>query len=68
MAKTFFIAGLVLLAIAALIHYTPWILNWIGRLPGDIRLESGRGRIYIPLMSMLIISIILTILLNIYRR
>lgn len=39
-----------------------------GRLPGDIAIEGERGGFYIPIVSMLIVSVILTILLNVFLR
>jgi hypothetical protein len=42
--------------------------SWFGRLPGDIRIERETVRIYIPLVSMLVISIVLTVLLNLISR
>ena len=41
---------------------------WFGRLPGDIRIERETVRIYIPFASMLVISIVLTLLLNLLSR
>jgi len=43
-------------------------LGWFGRLPGDIRYESGNVRVYVPIVSMLIISLALTLLFNLLRR
>ncbi|HUH08107.1 MAG TPA: DUF2905 domain-containing protein [Egibacteraceae bacterium] len=43
-------------------------LSWFGRLPGDIRIEGERTRVYIPITSMIIASIVLTILLSLFRR
>ena len=43
-------------------------LNWFGRLPGDIRYESGTVRVYIPIVSMLLISLALTLIFNLLRR
>lgn len=40
----------------------------LGRLPGDIKLESGRGTFYFPLASSILISIGLTILLNLIGK
>lgn len=40
----------------------------IGRLPGDIAIEGERGGIYIPLGTMLVVSIILTLLFFLFRR
>jgi hypothetical protein len=39
-----------------------------GRLPGDIAIEGARGGIYIPIATMLIISIVLTVLFNLFTR
>ena len=44
------------------------LLSWFGRLPGDIRITSDSTRIYIPLSSMLLISLGLTVILNLIRR
>ena len=39
-----------------------------GRLPGDIAIEGERGAVYIPIASMLVISLILTIVVNLFWR
>lgn len=39
-----------------------------GRLPGDIAIEGERGGIYIPIATMIILSIVLTILANLFLR
>ena len=41
---------------------------WFGRLPGDIRIERDSMRIYIPLASMLLISVVLTLLMYLLNR
>lgn len=43
-------------------------LSWFGRLPGDIRIERGNSRIYIPLASTLLVSLALSLILAIARR
>ncbi len=43
-------------------------LSWFGRLPGDIRIERETVRIYIPFVSMLLISAALSLLLYLTRR
>lgn len=59
-------AGLVLVLVGVL----AWTgaLSWFGRLPGDIRVEGGRTRVYFPLVSMIVVSIVLTIVLNVVTR
>ncbi|MBW3613508.1 MAG: DUF2905 domain-containing protein [Chloroflexi bacterium] len=39
-----------------------------GRLPGDIAIEGERGGVYVPIVTMLVISVVLTILLNLFLR
>ena len=39
-----------------------------GRLPGDIAIEGERGGIYIPIATMVIVSVVLTILVNLFWR
>ncbi len=43
-------------------------LDWFGRLPGDIRIERENTRIYIPITSMILLSIVLNLLLYIILR
>lgn len=39
-----------------------------GRLPGDIAIEGERGGLYIPIVTMIVVSVVLTILLNLLIR
>ena len=55
------------LIIAGLLIYSG-ALNWFGRLPGDIRYEGEDTRVYVPIISMLIISIALSLILYLIRR
>lgn len=43
-------------------------LSWFGRLPGDIRIEREAMRIYIPIVSMLVISVVLSLVLYLINR
>jgi Protein of unknown function (DUF2905) len=42
--------------------------GWLGRLPGDISVERGGWTFYFPIVTCIILSIVLSILLNIFRR
>lgn len=42
--------------------------EWFGRLPGDIRIERENMRIYIPLVSMLLISVVLSLIMYLFNR
>jgi hypothetical protein len=43
-------------------------LSWFGRLPGDIRLERESVRVYFPIVSMLIVSVVFSLVLYLIRR
>lgn len=43
-------------------------LSWFGRLPGDIRIERPHARVYVPLTSMLLVSLALSAILYLLRR
>ena len=43
-------------------------LSWLGRLPGDLRFEGRSGRVYVPITSMIVVSVVLTVLANLFLR
>jgi hypothetical protein len=57
-------------AVLILVGLLVWsgALDWFGRLPGDIRIEREGLRVYIPLVSMLLFSLALSLLLYLLRR
>lgn len=68
MARWLIIAGLILVVVGLVLHYAPGVFSWFGKLPGDIRIETERGKFFFPITSMVIASAVLTILLNLFRR
>jgi hypothetical protein len=62
------IIGVALLVIGLVISYAPWLISWFGKLPGDIRIEDEKKLVFIPITSMLIVSIVLTIIVNLFFR
>lgn len=68
MAKWLIGAGVVLILLGVVLHFAPGWLSWFGKLPGDIRIESERSRTFIPITSMIILSVVLTALLNLFFR
>lgn len=61
-------AGLVLLGLGLIIVLFGSKLSWLGNLPGDIRMERGSTRVYFPIVTMIVLSIVLTIIVNLFRR
>ncbi|MEM1437114.1 MAG: DUF2905 domain-containing protein [Pseudomonadota bacterium] len=64
--NTLIAVGMVL--IVAGICFKLGLLSWFGQLPGDIRIERGSTRIYLPVTSMLLVSIGLSAVLGLLRR
>jgi hypothetical protein len=58
--------GIVAIVVGALI--ATGALSWFGRLPGDIRIEGETTRVLIPITSMLLVSVALSVVLAILRR
>jgi hypothetical protein len=66
MQRTLILAGLLILA-AGLAW--PWIARLgLGRLPGDIRVETQHGGFYFPVVTCLVLSVVLSIVLWLLRR
>jgi len=43
-------------------------LNWFGKLPGDIHYEGERTQLYVPIVSMLLASLALSLIFSLLRR
>lgn len=66
MQRTLILIGLVLVAAGVL---WPWLAKLgLGRLPGDIRIESESGGFYFPIVTCLLISLVLSLVLWLLRR
>ncbi len=66
--KWIIITGVVIVIAGILIYFFHDKLNWLGKLPGDIRIEKDNFRFYFPLTTMFIISVVLTILINVFKK
>ncbi len=60
--------GLVVLGIVLIVASRVPLFKYLGHLPGDIRIEGENVSCYFPLVSMLLISILLSLALNIILR
>lgn len=67
MARWFIISGIILVLIGLVLHFAPDVLHWFGRLPGDIRIENEHNKVFIPITSMVLVSAVLTIVVNLIR-
>jgi hypothetical protein len=60
--------GVILIVIGLVVYFFHDKLGWIGRLPGDIRVERPGFRLYIPITTMLLASVVLSLVLWLIRR
>lgn len=60
------VAGLAIVGLGVLVWAGAF--GWFGRLPGDIRVEGERSRVFVPITSMIVASIVLTVVLNLVLR
>ena len=67
MGKLLIIVGILFVAIGLLLTFAPNI-PYLGRLPGDISIKRGNFHFYFPIVTCLLLSIIITILLNLFHR
>jgi hypothetical protein len=66
--KYIMIAGAIVFLAGAIWYFFGNKLNWIGRLPGDIRIEKENFRFYFPITTMILASLLITIIIRVLRR
>ncbi len=62
------VLGLVLVALGVLLRFVPGAFAWFGRLPGDLHWERDGVRVFVPLTSMLVLSLLFSLLLHLFGR
>jgi len=67
-AKIFTVLGVVFLVIGGLIFLMAKLNLPLGRLPGDIRIQRQTGSLYFPLTTCILISVVLTVIVNVVLR
>ncbi|WKJ89216.1 DUF2905 domain-containing protein [Methylomonas montana] len=60
--------GAVILLIGLVLNYAPWLINWFGKLPGDMRIQNKNSFVFIPITSMIVVSVLITLLANLFFR
>ena len=55
-------------AVVGLIFWSGFAPKWLGRLPGDIRIERPHSVFYFPIVTCIVISILLSLIMSIFRR
>lgn len=66
--KLLILLGLGIVGIGVLVYFLHDRLHWIGRLPGDIRIEKENFRFYFPITTLILFSILLNVVIVLIRK
>lgn len=66
--KFFIAAGAILIIVGVILWLFGNKLNWIGSLPGDIKIERENFKFYFPVTTMILVSVVLSFLISIVRK
>jgi formate hydrogenlyase subunit 3/multisubunit Na+/H+ antiporter MnhD subunit len=65
--RTLIILGIVIIVLGVLFTFGGKI-PWLGHLPGDLHLERGRFSFYFPITTCIVISVVISLVLYLFRR
>jgi len=68
LGKVIVVIGIILIVVGLSLWFFGDKLTWLGRLPGDIRVERPGFRFYAPITTMIILSIILSIVVSLINK
>jgi hypothetical protein len=68
LGKYIIIIGLCLLVIGIIIYFFHDKLNWIGNLPGDIKVKRENFSFYFPITTMILFSLVLSLVIYLVRK
>ncbi len=60
--------GVIIVLIGGVIYFFHDKLQWFGRLPGDIRVEKENFRFYFPITTMVLLSVLLSVVINLIKK
>lgn len=66
--KYIILIGCAVVVLGVIIYFFHDKLHWIGRLPGDIRVEKENVRFYFPITTMILFSVLVSIIIAVVRR
>ncbi|WP_149243399.1 DUF2905 domain-containing protein [Dyadobacter sp. 32] len=66
--KTIILFGVILVIAGTLIYLFSDKLQWLGKLPGDIRIEKGQFRLFFPVTTMIALSVLANLILWLIRK
>ena len=68
MGKWIIVLGCALVLLGVAIQFAPGLFSWFGKLPGDVRYEKGNFKLFFPLATMILISVVATVLVRFFGK
>jgi H+/Cl- antiporter ClcA len=68
LGKILIIAGIILVIAGVIVYFAGNKLDWIGHLPGDIRIEKENMHFYFPITTMIILSIVVSLVFWLIKK
>jgi hypothetical protein len=68
LGKYIIFIGIILVIAGLLLHFGGDRLKWLGHLPGDIRIEKENFRFYFPVTTLIIVSVLLSLIVNLIKK
>ncbi len=60
--------GAMVIVVGIIIYFLHDKIHWVGRLPGDIRVEKTNFKFYFPITTMILISVLATIIIYLVKK
>ena len=68
MGKWIIVLGCALVLLGVIVQFAPGLFSWLGNLPGDLRYEKGNFKLFFPLATMILISVVATVLIRLFGK
>jgi uncharacterized protein HemY len=68
LGKILIISGIILVIAGLIVYFAGDKLGWLGHLPGDVRIEKENIKIYFPITTMIILSVLISLIIFIIRK
>ena len=65
LGKILVVIGVVVM-LGGLMMWSGFAPKWLGRLPGDIRIEREHSSFYFPILTCIVVSIVLSLLFSLF--
>lgn len=68
MSKILILVGMILIAVGLVFKFGAKYVGWLGKLPGDIRIEREHFSFYFPITTLILISVLINLVIKIFSK